>query len=466
MQATSLQKGEYYYLDYEVESLSLTLNPELFTILVVDDIKKNLQLLSEILEKAGYEINFATSGKQAIKRLKTAPPDLILLDLMMPDMNGLEVCATVKANSVYQSIPIIFITGNQDKDYLVQAFKQGAADYITKPFQEQEILARIKNQLRLQRQERQLQNLAQKEQEKAAQLEATLQELKQTQTQLIQAQKLASLSQTVAAMNHEINNPISFISGNLHYANSYFQDLLSLIQLYQDTYPNPSPEILQQLDEIELDFIAEDWAILFNSLQNGTERISQLMLSLRHFSRLDEADLKATDINQDIDQVLTLLQHRLQTRKKRSGIQVIKHYSQLPQIYCYPSQLNQVLINLFNNAIEALEEKAQTQAEPFPEPPTIIVRTKIITDKDTSNVLIIQIEDNGCGIDEAIQPQIFDPFFTTKPVGTGTGLGLAISYQIIVNNHKGNIHCVSTSGKGTQMIIEIPTTASIKSLKG
>lgn len=436
------------------------LNPEDFIILVVDDIKKNLKLISVILDNAGYGTTFATSGQQALERIQTVPVNLILLDLMMPDMNGLEVCAKLKNNPDYQSIPIIFLTASQEKKYLVKAFEQGAVDYITKPFQEEEVLARIENQLRLQQQEQALKILAEQEQQKSALLAATLRELKQTQIKLIQAQKMSTLAQTVAGITHEINNPISFIAGNINYADCYFNDLLCLLRLYQNNYPNPTSDILDLQEQIEFNFILEDWLNLINSMKTGAKRISELMLSLRHFSRLDESDIKATDINYDIDQALSLLHHRFQATQNRPDIQLIKQYGQLPKVTCYASQLNQVFMHLLNNALEALDEKANTQRESWAEPPTITIRTDVVETNDTSlntsNRVVIEIADNGCGIGEDIQEKIFDPFFTTKPVGHGTGLGLAISYQIVVETHQGNLRCLSQPGQGTQMIIDIP----------
>ncbi|HAZ47253.1 MAG TPA: hybrid sensor histidine kinase/response regulator [Cyanobacteria bacterium UBA11369] len=435
-------------------------NPNNFLILVVDDNNQNLQLIGDILEEAGYETTFAMNGKRAFERIATAQPDLILLDLMMPVMDGLEVCTQLKANPVYRSIPIIFLTASTEKDDLVKAFKLGAVDYITKPFRGEEVLTRIENQLRLRLQAQQLQQLAQQEQEKAIQLEATLQELKQTQTQLIQTAKMSSLNQTIGGIAHEINNPMSFISGNLDYAGRYFQDLLSLVQLYQETYPNPSRQILQRQDEVDLNFLVEDWENLMQSMKNGANRINQLMLLLRRFSRLDEAEFKSTDIHQDIDNILTIFSNKLKSSENRPEIQTIKEYGQLPRITCYASQINQVLINLLNNAIEALDKKALTQGEMFGEPPTIKITTDVVCSNDaslpTSNFISIQIADNGCGISPEIQQKIFDPFFTTKPVGSGMGLGLAISYQIVVETHKGNLSCVSSAYEGTQMIVEIP----------
>ena len=298
-----------------------------------------------------------------------------------------------------------------------------------------------------------------REREKAIQLEFALKELKRTQSQLIQAEKMSSLGRMVAGVAHEINNPVCFISGNLSYARNYFQDLLSLVELYQRTYPHYTPEIQQLVSRIELDFLVEDWSKVTQSMQVGVERIQKIVQSLKLFSRLDEAELKPTDIHEGIDNTLLILQHRLRAVGNSSEIEVIKNYDQLPLISCYASQLNQVFMNLLNNAIDALENQ--------PSPRVITISTSLVSDQEqlatnngqfTTDKVVIRIGDNGVGITEAVQQQIFDPFFTTKPVGSGTGLGLSISHQIVVEKHLGHIGCVSAPGEGTEFIVEIPVS--------
>ena len=307
----------------------------------------------------------------------------------------------------------------------------------------------------------QTRDLALKEQAKAQQLEAALDELQHTQSQLIQTEKMSSLGQLVAGVAHEINNPVNFISGNINYASEYTQDLLDLLHLYQKYYPEPHPEICLRMEEIELDFLEEDLMKLLGSMKVGTDRIRQLVLSLRNFSRLDESERKPVDIHEGIESTLLILQHRLKPKAGHPGIQIIKDYGNLPPVECYASQLNQVFMNILSNAIDAVEQSAVSARNHSVNgqkiaTPKIQISTEVI---DRENVRIC-IADNGSGMPADVQARIFDPFFTTKPVGHGTGLGLAISYQIVVEKHKGVLKCLSQPGRGTQFQIEIPLRAS------
>ncbi len=324
---------------------------------------------------------------------------------------------------------------------------------------EDEVLVIVRDITERKQADKALRQLTQREQEKAQQLELTLRELKNTQAQLIQAEKMSSLGQMVAGIAHEINNPVSFIYGNLTPARHYFQGLLSLIELYQKTYPHPTPEIQQLAAEIDLDFLVEDWQKLLDSMQVGAERIHEIVRSLRNFSRLDEKELKPVDIHEGINNTLLILQHRLRADGGASEIQVIKDYGQLPHITCHASQLNQVFMNLLNNAIDALEQEPRVRSSESGVIPTITIRTEVRTEDSPFPIpqwVIIRIADNGSGMSEEVLHKIFDPFFTTKPVGNGTGLGLSISYQIVVEKHKGHIRCVSAPGEGTEFIVEIP----------
>ncbi|MBD2361760.1 GAF domain-containing protein [Anabaena minutissima FACHB-250] len=284
----------------------------------------------------------------------------------------------------------------------------------------------------------------------AAQLEKTLIELQETQTKLIQNEKMSSLGQLVAGIAHEINNPVNFIHGNLCHANEYTQQLLELLALYQSYYPQPHNKISQALEGIDLDFVIEDLPKIISSMQVGAERIRSIVLSLRNFSRLDESENKLVNIHEGINNTLLILQHRLKANPDFSGIKVIKDYGDLPLVECYAGQMNQVFMNILSNAIDALEEQGLENKSIKPE---ICISTQISLDNYR---LLIRIADNGLGMNQELKNRIFDPFFTTKSVGKGTGLGLAISYQIVVEKHGGTIDCVSEVGMGTEFWIEIP----------
>ncbi|BAY98762.1 multi-sensor signal transduction multi-kinase [Tolypothrix tenuis PCC 7101] len=293
--------------------------------------------------------------------------------------------------------------------------------------------------------------------ERTAQLNAQTQELEtafknlQTaQMQLIQNEKMSALGQLVAGIAHEINNPISFIFSNLSPATEYINDLIHVLQCYRQQYPQPTPQLQEQIADVELDFITLDLQKILHSMEVGAERIRNIVVSLRNFSRLDEAEIKAVDIHEGIDSTLMILQNLLQAKSERPEILVSKQYGKLPLIECYAGQLNQVFMNLIMNAIEALDD-AMIQGK-MTDNPQICIRTEL----DELDKIKIYIADNGIGINDSIKPYLFDPFFTTKQVGKGTGLGLSISYQIIVDKHQGILECQSTPGAGAEFVITLP----------
>jgi PAS domain S-box-containing protein len=289
-------------------------------------------------------------------------------------------------------------------------------------------------------------------QQKAQHLEQALKELQRTQTQLIQSEKMSSLGQLVAGVAHEINNPVSFIYSNLEPAEQYIKDLFNLIHLYQQNYPQPAPEIKDEIKAIDLDFLMTDLPKLLSSMTTGANRIKEIVLSLRNFSRMDEAEYKKVNLHEGIDSTLVILEHRLKAQPNRSAISVIKEYGNLPIVECYAGQMNQVFMNILNNAIDALEEWNSKNPHITSEKSFHIrINTEVY-----GNVVIIRIADNGVGIPEHLQARLFDPFFTTKAVGKGTGMGLSISYQIITEKHGGTLECVSSPGEGTEFMITIP----------
>lgn len=290
--------------------------------------------------------------------------------------------------------------------------------------------------------------------ERTTELKNALEELQRTQSQIIQSEKMSSLGQLVAGVAHEINNPVNFIHGNLEYMQEYTQDLLAIVQLYQQYNPNPAPEIQIAAEDIDLEFLQKDLPKMLSSMRIGTERIRQIVLSLRNFSRIDEAEFKSVDIHEGIDSTLMILQHRLKAKPEQPEIEVIKDYGTVPLVECYAGQLNQVFMNILVNAIDALEENnaKRTYQEIEENSSQIQIRTSVVN----SIWLEVAIADNGVGISQEFQQRIFDPFFTTKPIGKGTGMGMSISYQIVTQKHGGKLECISTTGKGTEFIIQIP----------
>lgn len=430
------------------------------TILIVDDNSANLGVLSDALSQEGFEIRVAKSGKMALERVKYALPDLILLDIMMPEIDGFETCRRLQADPKTKQIPIIFMTALSDTANKVEGFQLGAVDYITKPFQQEEVLARVKLHLKLHILAEELEEKNMQLEHKVAEVSQAYNDLQQMQIKLIQSEKMSGLGQMVAGIAHEINNPINFISGNLVYAQEYAHKLLKILHLYQEDYPNPTSRIQAAIDELELEFLEEDFIKVIESINLGSERIQEIVKSMRIFSRVDEEEVKPVNIHEGIDSTLTILHHRLKAKPEHPEIQVVKDYGELPQVECHAGQLNQVFMNILSNAIDALEENSQHRsfAEIKQQPNCIRISTKVINEE----WIAIHIIDNGLGVCETIQPKLFEPFFTTKPIGKGTGLGLSISYQIIVEKHGGKLYCQQASGQGIEFVIEIPIQQQIR----
>ena len=463
----------------------MTHSSELGFILIVDDTPENLEVLSDALSSAGFEIAVATDGESAIEQVAYELPDLILLDVLLPGIDGFETCRQLKENASTHDIPVIFMTALSDSEEKVKGLSLGAVDYITKPFQQEEVLARVKLHLRLRsltktlaeqnvllKQEIEARTAAEAElhklnselekrvMERTAELSKALDELQQTQVQLIQREKLASLGQLIAGVAHEISNPVSFIFSNYTPTKEYISDIIKILRLYQKYFPTPPAEIQEESEAVDLEFLLEDLPKIIDSMKVGAQSLFNISMSLRNFSRLDTLSLVPVNIHEGLDSTLLILQHRLKASGDRPAIEVIKEYDSLPLVECYPGQLNQVFINILANAIDALEEEIDvclvgeegTSHEAASVTPTIWIRTEV----HEGDFVVIRIVDNGSGITPEVQQRLFEPMFTTKPVGKGTGLGLSISRQIIQEKHRGRLLCISSPGQGTEFVIEIP----------
>lgn len=426
------------------------------TVLVVDDNPHNLGVVSECLDAAKFEVLIAKSGESALEKVTYVLPDIILLDVMMPGIDGFETCQRLKKERATANIPIVFMTALADTESKVKAFQLGAADYVTKPFQEAEIIARVKTHLKLHKAIQNVQTtnkiLADKIYEQAViedQLRATLKELKTTQSKLIQSEKLSGLGKMIGGIAHEMNNPLTFIEGNLPPLTQYVNELSQALKVYQKlgfTLPQQSQE---QLDAIDLEFVLQDIPSILRSIEVGTTRLAGIVKGLQNFAHLDQATKKSINIHEALDHTLFMLNYRLQFSPSRAAINLHKNYQFKPKtIECYPKLINQTFFQLLTNAIDAIDEKAEVSQD--------VTMPKItITTQQQQNCLHVNISDNGIGISPENYPHIFDPFFTTKLAGHGIGLGLSNVHQTI-ERHQGTIQCQSILHQGTTFEIILP----------
>ncbi|NET45134.1 MAG: hybrid sensor histidine kinase/response regulator [Okeania sp. SIO2B3] len=407
----------------------------------------------ETLIDEGYEVTTAISGERALKQISYELPELILLDIQMPVMDGFETCKKLKENPETKDIPVIFMTAMADSESIVKGFTLGAVDYITKPFKVIEVLARVKTHINLQYLRK---NLEQTIVEKTHELDQILNELKKFQVKLIQSEKMSALGELIAGIAHELNNPIGSIYSNTNHLEIYIKNIIHHLSLYQKYYPHPVSEIIEDAEKMDLDFIIHDLPNMVTSMKAASERITILSTSLRTFSRIELNNKKKVTfhIHKSINSTLLILNHRLKANQYRSRIKVVKEYGYIPHIECFPGQLGQVFMNLISNAIDAINELSnQKEFSQLKVVPQILIHTAI---NENQTAVVVRIQDNGMGMSQEVKAKVFDSYFTTKPVGDGTGLGLCIAHQIVVENHGGRLWCESILGQGSEFILELP----------
>jgi signal transduction histidine kinase len=411
------------------------------TILVVDDTPANLQLLESMLQEKGYLVRAAISGQMALKAVRIQAPDIILLDINMPEMNGYEVCRALKADPDLAHIPVIFVSAAVETADKLRAFEEGGVDYVTKPFQSLEVLARVETHLALARAQAEL------ERQNAA-LEQALQNLTRAQTQLVQSEKMAALGLLTAGIAHELNNPLNFVSASVQALKKTVAPLAELTllceQLLQPGAENGRAPIAAWSAEYQPAAIREIMNELVTNACYGAERAAEIVRSLRIFSRLDEAELKGTNLHENLDAALLLLHSRY-----HDHIRIDKQYGELPIWLCQPGKLNQVFMNLLANAVDAILGKPQPHGDEV-----IRISTRL-EERDDHYCAVVEIADSGVGMTADIQQRLFQPFFTTKAVGQGVGLGLAISHGII-RDHGGSIEVESAPGQGSVFRLILP----------
>jgi two-component system, NtrC family, sensor kinase len=397
------------------------------------------ETVRELLEGEGHSLKFAPDGKEGLDLAGQVPPDLIICDATLPQIGWLQVCRLLKADRGLAEVYFILLAAPEQLGEVVQ-LNELVDDFVLKPIVKQELLGRVRAGLRAG-------NLR-------AELERSRQELQQFRTQIVETEKMSNLGQLVAGIAHEINNPITFIYSNLTHVQSYAADLISLLELYQKELAEPSPKILQKQQDMDVEFVMDDLLKIVSSMRNGSDRIRQIILSVQDFARTDRSGWQLFDVSDGLENMLLLLQHRLPAQDGRRDIKVVKEYGNLPQVECYAGQLDRAFLNIINNAIDALDrslvEWEGSENRQFK--PQISIRTKVVDRRR----IAIEIADNGTGMSDEVRSRIFEPFFTTKPVGQGSGLGLTVSYEIVVQQHKGELQCFSTPGKGTEIRIEIP----------
>ncbi|MEG3840759.1 ATP-binding protein [Microcoleus sp. herbarium14] len=398
-----------------------------------------LEVVQELLGREGHQVRVTPDAGGGLELARELSPDAIICDGTSPQIDWLEVCRLLKADRELAAAYFVLLTTPEQFEALPE-LDAPFDDFLLKPILKQELLGRVRAGGRWRELKREF--------------ERTQQELQLSRDRIVQNETMSNLGELVSGIAHEINNPITFIYSNLTHVQSYATDLIELLRLYQIQLVNPGAEILQKQQDMDVEFVLDDLLKIVSSMRTGSDRIRQIILSVQDFSRSDRSGWQLFDISDGLENTLLLLQHRLPAREGRRDIKVMKEYGNLPQVECYAGQLNQAFLNIINHAIDALEESSQEleESESVKFKPVILISTQVIDAQRIS----IEIADNGMAISEDITAQISDPFLIAKPAEHSRALGLAVSYQIIVEQHKGELKCFSEPGKGTKFRIEIP----------
>ncbi len=416
---------------------------------VVDDDPFALNLMTTVLRSQGYKVQAFDNPEAAIEAARTRSPSLMLLDIAMPTMTGLAACQQLKQDEQIDDFPVIFVSGQEELVDRIQGFQVGGVDYLIKPVQREELLARINTHLSLYRMQKHLEEvvdertleLKQKSrtlEQANSELKATLARLEEAQSRLLQSEKLAAIGQLAAGVVHEMNNPIGYVYSNLGTLDDYVGDMVRLLKRYEHCTDHLAPEQAQAITtirrQIGIDDLIQDLPDLIAETTEGASRAKQIITDLKDFSRMDQGEWKRADLHKGLDSTLNIIHNELKYKAE-----VRKEYGDIPRVDCISSQLNQVFMNFLVNAAHAIEERGM-----------ITIRTGV-----EGQEVWVEVEDTGKGILPENLDKIFDPFFTTKPEGIGTGLGLPISLGI-VNRHGGRIDTNSEVGKGTRFRIWLP----------